>query len=151
MSIKNDFKKAIDLINKSKSWLVTSHTRPDGDAVGCMKALCEIAKQLGKKAQPILLSPSAQWYEFIFDAPVPVLGNDVKLDQLQAGSFGKFDLAVVVDTNSYIQLPEFDKWLKLSKVPVLVIDHHLTGDVQVLPLKSCLIEALSAFVPSVCR
>lgn len=124
----NDFKNAIELINKSKSWLVTSHTRPDGDAIGSMKSFCEIAKQFGKKAQPILLSPPAEWYKFIFDTPVTVLGNDVKLEELKAGSFGLFDLVVIVDTNSYVQLAEFDKWLKTSKVPVLVIDHHLTGD-----------------------
>ncbi|MDP2932711.1 MAG: bifunctional oligoribonuclease/PAP phosphatase NrnA [bacterium] len=128
MAITDDFKKAINLLKKSKNWLVTSHTRPDGDAVGSMKAVCEIARQLGKSAQPVLLSPLAQWYDFIFDAPVPVLGNDVKFDQLEAGSFGKFDLVVIVDTNSYVQLTEFDKWLKTSKIPVLVIDHHLTGD-----------------------
>jgi phosphoesterase RecJ-like protein len=128
MATTGDFKKAIELINKSKSWLVTSHTRPDGDAVGCMKAICEIAGQLNKNAKPILLSPPAQWYKNIFNSPVPVLGNDLKPDQLQNGSFGQFDLVIIVDTNSFIQLPEFDKWLKQSKVPVLIIDHHVTGD-----------------------
>ena len=128
MAVADNFKKAIDLINKSKSWLVTSHTRPDGDAVGCMKTLCEIASQLDKKAKPLLLSPPADWYKFIFDSPVPVLGNDVKLEELKAGKFGSFDLIVIVDTNSYVQLAEFDKWLKVSKTPVLIIDHHLTGD-----------------------
>ena len=64
----------------------------------------------------------------IFNLPVSVLGNDLKPDQLQNGSFGQFDLVIIVDTNSYIQLPEFDKWLKTSKIPVLVIDHHVTGD-----------------------
>jgi phosphoesterase RecJ-like protein len=124
----DDFKKAIDLINNTSNWLVTSHTRPDGDAVGCMKVFCEIAKQLGKNARPLLLSPPAEWYKFVFDSPVPVLGNDVKLEELKAGRFGEFDLAVIVDTNSYVQLADFDKWLKVSKIPVLVIDHHLTGD-----------------------
>ena len=128
MAVADNFKKAIDLMNKSSSWLVTSHTRPDGDAVGCMKALCEIASQLGKKAKPLLLSPPAEWYKFIFAQPVPVLGNDVKLEELKAGKFGSFDLVIIVDTNSYVQLAEFDKWLKISKIPVLVIDHHLTGD-----------------------
>ena len=128
MAAADNFKKAIDLINKSNSWLVTSHTRPDGDAVGCMKTLCEIASQLGKKAKPLLLSPPADWYKFIFAEPIPVLGNDVKLEELKAGKFGSFDLVIIVDTNSYVQLAEFDKWLKISKIPVLVIDHHLTGD-----------------------
>ncbi|MGD0784465.1 MAG: bifunctional oligoribonuclease/PAP phosphatase NrnA [Sedimentisphaerales bacterium] len=128
MATTGDFKKAIELINKSKSWLVTSHTRPDGDAVGSMKAICEIAGQLGKDAKPILLSPPAQWYKNIFNSPVAVLGNDLKPAELQNGSFGQFDLVIIVDTNSYIQLVQFDKWLKTSKVPVLVIDHHVTGD-----------------------
>ncbi len=123
-----NLKKAIDLINKSKSFLVTSHTRPDGDAIGCMKAFCDMAANLGKSAQPILLSPPAVWYDFVFGKHVPVLGNDVKLEQFQSGSFCSFDLVVIVDTNSYVQLTEFDKWLKESKVPVLVIDHHITGD-----------------------
>jgi phosphoesterase RecJ-like protein len=128
MATTDDFKKAIELINKSKSWLVTSHTRPDGDAVGSMKAICEIAGQLNKNVKPILLSPPAQWYKNIFNSPVAVLGNDLKPAELQNGSFGQFDLVIIVDTNSYIQLPEFDKWLKTSKIPVLVIDHHITGD-----------------------
>jgi phosphoesterase RecJ-like protein len=125
MSITDDFKKAIDLLNSKKSWLITSHTRPDGDAVGCVKALCEAAKQFSKTAQPILLSPPAQWYKNIFSPPVPVLGNDMKIENMQAG---QYDLVIIVDTNSYVQLPEFDKWLKTSNIPVLVIDHHVTGD-----------------------
>lgn len=128
MAATDNFKKAIELIKSAKSWLVTSHTRPDGDAVGCMKVFCEIARQLGKEAKPLLLSPMAEWYKFIFDTPVPVLGNDVKTKELEAGKFGRFGLVVIVDTNSYVQLVEFDKWLKASNVPVLVIDHHLTGD-----------------------
>jgi nanoRNase/pAp phosphatase (c-di-AMP/oligoRNAs hydrolase) len=114
----SDFKKAIELINNANSWLVTSHTRPDGDAAGCMKVFCEVAKQLGKKAKPLLLSPLARWYETIFESPVPVLGNDLKLEGLKNGSFGKFDLVIIVDTNSYVQLVEFDKWLRISKIPV---------------------------------
>ncbi|MDD5011854.1 MAG: bifunctional oligoribonuclease/PAP phosphatase NrnA [Phycisphaerae bacterium] len=125
MSITDDFKKAVDLLNAKKSWLITSHTRPDGDAVGSIKALCETAKQFSKTAQPILLSPPARWYNNLFSPPVPVLGNDIKIEDLQTD---KYDLVIIVDTNSYVQLPEFDKWLKASKIPVLVIDHHVTGD-----------------------
>jgi phosphoesterase RecJ-like protein len=125
MATTDDFKKGIELINKSHSWLITSHTRPDGDAVGCMKSLCEIATQLGKKASPLLLSPPAGWYQSIFETPVPVLGNDMKIEDIKTE---QFDLVVIVDTNSYVQLTEFDKWLKRSKIPALVIDHHLTGD-----------------------
>jgi len=124
----NDFKKAIDLINSKKSWLVVSHTRPDGDSIGSSKTMCEITKQLGKEARPLLLSPPAQWYKFIFEKQVPVLGNDVKIEDIQSGKFGNFDLIVIVDTNSFVQLAGLEDYLKQSKIPILVIDHHISGD-----------------------
>ena len=35
------FKKAVGLINNAKNVLLTSHTRPDGDACGSVAAMCE--------------------------------------------------------------------------------------------------------------
>ncbi|MDO8302593.1 MAG: bifunctional oligoribonuclease/PAP phosphatase NrnA [Sedimentisphaerales bacterium] len=195
------FKKAIGLIDNSKNVLLTSHTRPDGDACGSMAAMCDILTSLGKKANPIFLSPLAGWYEFLFhgqDADetrinpqdklgglradlkpastnhgqdahateesqpraavphnppplvaatqavphnhpplvaatqavphVPILGNDVTVEQLNAGYYDHCDLIIIIDTNSYIQLPQFDSWLKKTHRPVLVIDHHVTSD-----------------------
>jgi phosphoesterase RecJ-like protein len=128
MIANEQFQKAADLINASSNVLITAHTRPDGDACGSIRALCDMLTALGKKANPILLSPLSDWYEFLFPVKVPVLGNDVTNEQLASGEFGTFDLVIIVDTNSYVQLPEFDNWLKQNSVPVLVIDHHVTGD-----------------------
>ncbi len=127
--VSNDnFKKAIDIISKSKCILITSHTRPDGDACGCISAMCDVLGALGKNVTPLLLSAAPQWYEFLFAEMPAVLGEDVRLDELTAGRFGKFDLIVIVDTNSYSQLPKFDEYLKQTDTPVLVLDHHQTSD-----------------------
>jgi len=124
---------AIALIGKSESILVVTHTKPDGDACGCVAAMCEALRALGKKARPLMLSPVPQWYEFLFNERIAVLGEDVRLEELAAG---RFDLVVIVDTNSASQLPKFDEYLKQSDAPVLVIDHHETsdglGDVEVV-------------------
>ena len=40
----------------------------------------------------------------------------------------KFDLIIIVDTNSNSQLPVFEEYLKQTDTPVLVIDHHATSD-----------------------
>ena len=120
-----DFAKAVKLINKSNNVLVTSHIRPDGDGCGSIRAICDALTGLGKKSQPLLLSPLASWYEFLFESSVPILGDDITVEQL---SNENFDLVIIVDTNSYVQLPELDKWLKAYPLPKLVIDHHLTGD-----------------------
>jgi len=118
----------LDLINKSSNILITSHTRPDGDACGSVRAMCDSLESLGKKVNPIFMSPLPEWYQFLFDNPVPILTDDVSPEQLHAGHYDECDLIIIVDTNSYIQLPVFDKWLKTTDIPVLVIDHHVTGD-----------------------
>lgn len=109
--VSNDnFKKAIDLISKSKRILITSHTRPDGDACGCIAAMCEAFVALGRNVTPLLLSPAPQWYEFLFTEKPAVLDEDVQLDDLTAGRFGQFDLILIVDTNSHSQLAKFNDW-----------------------------------------
>lgn len=122
------FQKTVEMINGASNILITAHTRPDGDACGSVRTLCDTLGSLGKKTYPLFLSPLSDWYEFLFTEKVPVLGNDVTVEQLYAEPYGTCDLVIIVDTNSYVQLPAFDTWLKASDLPVLVIDHHVTGD-----------------------
>jgi len=123
-----DFQKAVELINKSSNVLITTHTRPDGDACGCIVAMCDALGALGKKVKMLMLSPVPEWYEFLFTEKVPILGADIQFEELMQERFGEFDLITIIDTNCYNQLPEFDKYLKQSDKPVLVMDHHVTSD-----------------------
>jgi phosphoesterase RecJ-like protein len=113
-----DFQKAVELIGKSDKVLLTTHTRPDGDACGCMAALFETLTSLGKNVKILLLSELPAWYEFLFEQKPEILSEKTKIDS---------DLIVIVDTDTYNQLPKFDEYLKQSDKPVLVIDHHATG------------------------
>jgi phosphoesterase RecJ-like protein len=128
MSNNFDFDKAIELIENDKHILITTHRRPDGDACGCIAAMCEMLGNLGKKVTPLLLSAVPPWYKFLFVEKVPILDEDVQLNELTTGKLGDFDLIVIVDTNSTSQLPQFDEFLKRNDKPVLVIDHHATAD-----------------------
>jgi phosphoesterase RecJ-like protein len=91
-------------------------------------AVSEVTKNLGKKALPLLLSPLPQWYAFVFTEKVPVLGEDLRPEDLTRGVYADVDLVVIVDTNSYSQLTGFENYLKQSGKPALVIDHHITSD-----------------------
>jgi len=124
----DDFQKAVELISKSGSILITTHARPDGDACGCLVVMRDALVALGKKVKLLMLSEVPEWYEFLFDEKVPILGEDIQLEELMQGRFGEFDLIMVIDTNSYSQLPKFDQYLKQAGKPVLVIDHHETAD-----------------------
>ena len=120
-----DFQKAVELIGKSNKILLTTHIKPDGDACGCLVALSDALTALGKQIQLLLLSPFPNWYGFLFTEKIPILGQDISLDQLTKS---QSDLIIVVDTNSYSQLPQLDKFLKQTDRPILVIDHHATSD-----------------------
>jgi phosphoesterase RecJ-like protein len=124
----DNFQKALELINKSETILITAHIRLDGDACGCMAAMDDVLTDLGKKVKLLLLSSPPEWYEFLFEHPHPVLGADVSLEQLIQGQFIDPDLIMIMDTNSYSQLPDFEKYLKQTDKPVMIIDHHATAD-----------------------
>ena len=123
-----DFQKATQLIDKSSKILITTHTKPDGDACGCLAAMQDALVALGKKVKLLALSPIPEWHKFLFSEKVPVLGEDFDIKQLMQGNLGEFGLIIIVDTNSFSQLPQFDQYLKQAGSPVLVIDHHATSD-----------------------
>ncbi len=122
-----DFQKAIELIKKSDNVLLTTHTRPDGDACGCIAAICETLTALGKNVKILLLSELPAWYEFLFKQKPEIFSEKTNGVSL-AGAEIDSDLIVIVDTDAYNQLPEFDKHLKKTDKPILVIDHHVTSD-----------------------
>ena len=132
----SNLQSAVELIRKSGTILITTHTKPDGDACGCVAVLCEALTAIGKKVQPLMLTEVPQWYQFLFKQKTPVLGEDVTVEQLAAGRLGEFDLLIIVDADSYSQLGDFEQYLRQNNKPVLVIDHHATsdgiGDVQLV-------------------
>jgi len=128
MTREDVYRQAIALIESSHSILVTTHTRPDGDACGCVAAISEVLRSLGKKVQPLLLSPLPQWYAFVFTERVPVLGKDIRPEDVTRGTFADVDLVMIADTGSYSQLTGLENYLRQSGKPALVIDHHITSD-----------------------
>ncbi len=115
-----DFQKAVDLINKSKNILIMTHTRPDGDACGCVAAMAEVLASLGKNVKPLLLTELPEWYGFLFEQKPEIFSEETSVDDA--------DLIIIVDTNSNNQLPKFSDFLKQNTKPVLIIDHHVTND-----------------------
>ncbi len=128
MQLENVYKEAISLINKFERILITTHHKPDGDAIGSLSVMKDALVALGKNVKSLILSPMPEWYKSFFPEKVPVLGEDIKIDELLAGQFGHFDLIIIVDTNSPGQLNDFKKYLKQTDTPILVIDHHRTSD-----------------------
>jgi len=128
MSQTDAYQRALALIDEATSILITTHTKPDGDACGSVAAMAEALRNRGKTAQPVVLSPVPGWYSFLVGPETPVLAEPELVEPWIAGDRGAFDLVIIVDTNSRTQLPRFERYLDRVQVPILIFDHHMTSD-----------------------
>ena len=103
------------------SVLVTTHDKPDGDAIGSALAVARAARRLGKRVQT--------WFAGPFDPSLAVLLDGERPGRApEAMPEGDFDLIVVVDTGSWSQLEHLGPWLRARLDRCIGVDHHRSGD-----------------------
>ena len=117
----------IDSLSRAKRVLVTTHVRPDGDALGSSAAMVLGMRKMGIDSQVLLLSHLPSKYAFIFK------DNQIEHHDAEAGwptalDLSKFDMLLVVDTGTWSQLPGLQERIGNWNVPKLVVDHHLTQE-----------------------
>lgn len=131
-----DFSKAVDMIRDGTRIMLVSHTRPDGDALGSLAGLREMiladAKDTGRtcKVETLVLSEPAKIYEFLLPQKFLLMGDNITKQQVVDGRLNDFDLIILVDTSATRQLPGVGEFLQKKAKNLLVIDHHLTGDIE---------------------
>lgn len=119
------YQEIISTLSRSKRVLITTHVRPDGDALGSSAALSLGLRKAGIESEVLLLSHLPRKYSFIF------LENQIVFHDVEKGlppdfPFNRFDAFAVVDTGTWSQLPGLEEVIPRWNVPKLVIDHHLT-------------------------
>ena len=108
-------------IRSAGSLLVTSHDKPDGDAVGSVLALTRAARALGIRTEAWLAGP--------FDPALGALfAGDAVCRAPESMPQGEFDLVAVVDTGSWSQLEHLGAWLRGRMDRCIGVDHHRSGD-----------------------
>ena len=117
----------LNTLSRCKRVLITTHVRPDGDALGSTAAMVMGLKRKGIESKVLLLSHLPRKYGFVY------LENSIPFVDVESGwpadfSLDEFDALLVIDTGTWSQLPglreRIEKWPK----PKLVIDHHLTQE-----------------------
>jgi bifunctional oligoribonuclease and PAP phosphatase NrnA len=100
-----------DAILQRQRFLVTSHARPDGDAIGSQMAMAYALRQLGKDAQTISADPAPPQFQTF-----PGVG-DIRVS---AAVDGHFDAVIVMECSdlSRTGVEGLDKYF------VINIDHH---------------------------
>lgn len=103
-------------IDKAKSFFLTSHLNPDGDAVGSALAFRSLLTEIGRDVILYMKDPIPDNFKFL-----PGAGEII---HTMNGIKGRtFDLAIVVDSTDWIRTGgPFDSDIKFDKV--INIDHH---------------------------
>lgn len=118
------WKPFVELVAESNSFVLTSHLRPDCDALGSELGLALALESLGKQVR--IINGDGVPPHIAFMDPqhiVEVLGEDVTVDM-----FPTPDVHIVLDTSAWQQLGEMGDVLRTTTARKVVIDHHVSSD-----------------------
>jgi bifunctional oligoribonuclease and PAP phosphatase NrnA len=106
-------------IRSNQRFLVATHVRPDGDAIGSVLSMVHILQLLGKAADPYCRDPVPTAYTFL-----PAAGSIGHTVPGPGPSL--YDVAILVDCGEFLRVgPPLAE--SIRKVPFLVsIDHHVS-------------------------
>lgn len=114
----------IDIIHANQRFVITSHVRPDADAIGSEMGLCGVLEQLGKQVR--IVNPSQTPGHLAFLDPtsrIQKIGEGITTEQAC-----DTDVHMIVDTSAWQQLTDLRKTLETTTARKVVIDHHISSD-----------------------
>ena len=120
----------MSLIGKAEKVAIVSHMKPDGDAIGSTTGMYHFLGLCGKVNRKIVLPHRAPGYlNFLFDKGVI---KDTAIYELKprvaAKALKESDLIICMDFNAFHRTDCLEGFLKESKAPKVLIDHHLNPD-----------------------
>jgi len=107
-------KEVLKQIERRNRFLLTSHARPDGDAVGSALACCQILRSMGKDADVVLREGVPRIYQGL-----PFADRVIQAERVN----GKYEAAIILECES-IQRTRLEG---LENRFLISIDHHLSG------------------------
>ncbi|MDW7997858.1 MAG: bifunctional oligoribonuclease/PAP phosphatase NrnA [Thermodesulfovibrio sp.] len=114
----------VDAIKKNESFLILTHTTPDGDAFGSSIALKFLLEQLNKKAEIYAEYPIPVQYQFLTGVELIKDIESLKIEDM-------VDIIVLVDCNNLNRVSykkEIIEKIKAFSGTKLIIDHHVESN-----------------------
>ncbi|HLA85044.1 MAG TPA: DHH family phosphoesterase [Thermoguttaceae bacterium] len=112
------------IVQQYTRFLLTTHVRPDCDALGSTLAMASILESLGKEATIVVgydMPPNLRWLD--------PLGRILRMDRdVTQADIDRFDVLMVLDTSAWAQLNHMESVIRSFAGPKLVVDHHVSGD-----------------------
>ena len=141
--MKIDWTPLREIIDSKKRFVLTTHVRPDADAIGSEIAMAGLLEQLGKEVRIVNASPVPPRLEFV-DPEKKCLQLGTQVSEAEALDT---DVHMILDTSAWGQLAEVGRVFKKTAAVKVVIDHHIFAeDLGALNLKDTEAEATGALV-----
>lgn len=114
----------VELVRSARRWVLTSHLRPDCDALGSELGMCLILESLGKQVQ--IVNPQRTPPNLQFIDPqrrIRALHEDVA-----PAAVAGCEALLVLDTSAWAQLGPMGEFIRRFGGRKLVLDHHVSED-----------------------
>ncbi len=133
------------MIADAECIVLTTHMRPDGDALGSSSALYHYLKNLGKSPRIVLNDPYPQTLSFLASEELSrnliIYEND---PEAAAAAIYDSDLIICLDFNAFHRTDKLETPLTESKAQKILIDHHLAPARELFDLSFSETEVSSA-------
>jgi phosphoesterase RecJ-like protein len=110
----DDLAQVLQEIQQRRRFLVTSHARPDGDAIGSTLAVAQILRRMGKSAEIVLGDPVPLLYH-------PLPGSETIVHSSQVN--GDYDAVIILECDSV----QRTRLRGLENQFLINIDHHASS------------------------
>src|SRR5262249_35496779 len=120
-----DWTPLADLIETHDRFLVTTHVRPDGDALGSVVGMAGLLRQKGKDVRVVIVSPTPPRYDFL--DPNATLFERFGVS-VQPSDLADREIVVILDLSSWNQLGDIAEFIRLFPGQRVVVDHHVSQD-----------------------
>src|SRR5262245_22527727 len=132
-----------DLIETHDRFLVTTHVRPDGDALGSEVGMAGLLRQKGKDVRVVNASPTPPRYDFL--DPEGRLFE--QFHHVPHEALADREVAVILDLSAWNQLGDMEGLIRKFKGSRVVVDHHVSqDDLGAIFLKDTTAEATGTLV-----
>lgn len=139
-----DWPQFCTLIRSHQRFVLTSHIRPDCDALGSELGMARVLDALGKDVLVVNGQATPPNLAFIDpDHRIKVVGADLRVDEVNAAA----EVLMILDTSSWAQLGPMGDVVRTTSAKKIVLDHHVKGDdVGALEFKNTEAEATGRLV-----
>jgi phosphoesterase RecJ-like protein len=119
-----NWRRFAEIVHSHQRFLLTSHIRPDCDALGSELGMAGVLEALGKKVLIVNGQSTPRNLSFIDpNKRLKAIGVDVQPADLAA-----YEVLIVLDTSAWAQLGPMGDVIRSTAAKKLIVDHHVSGD-----------------------